>query len=253
MEPNIFTIVFMGCILGATLMLQGISSISLRDKSSNMGAMPLILGIIGAVLMIILFKNDPFTGIYDNLEMMEDKDKIKTWGIAYGLFLVVILAFFMKLNNTDKKYSLSSETGIFGVICGLSVLLSMYLIDNNIVDKEDETCNYLFEMAKLCYILHKFVLLAAVALLCGAIFNINKAIRYACLFIVAGYFISSNYFIAGTTYIFGGSGALDWEEFNENITSTWESMKFLRYTPFVGWIILMVTFYLKYEKKESNN
>ena len=252
METNTLVIVFFFCLLAGTLILQGISGLS-RSASSKIGIMPLILGIAGALLMIFIIKNDPFQSI-ENLENIRDEKTIKAWGIASVLFLLVILLFFMKLNSTDPKYSLASGFGICGTLCGLAAFACMFLVykDLSKMEWDEKETYYLWEMAKACYVWYKFILLAAVGLLCGTVFNTSKLVRYACLLLAACYFLSSSYFTDSIVYLFYDSDASHWDEFYDNVDTVTESIEFLRYTPFVGWIILMVSTYLQAEKEKSN-
>ena len=254
MDPTIFTIVLFGCILLMTFMLYGMSSNELGDKSSKMGNMPLIYGIILAVLSIFIINNYPFgpqAETFRTLEM-KSKDDLKAWGIAYGLFLVMLISFFMKLHNKDEKYSLASGVGIFGALCGLATLLIFWFIDDKII-KPSAANKYLYgQMCAICYFWHKMILLAAVGIICGAIFKTSKIIRNSCFILIACYLLSSDFMIQHMpTLMCDAKDADSWREYNRDLEKAADSIRYLKYAPLIGWVILMVSFYLQAEKDKS--
>jgi hypothetical protein len=86
---------------------------------SNMGIVPLIIGIIIAILTIVIIKNDPFSGLVglpQSMNQMEDFDgslkTIKTWGIAFCLFLfllVLVLVAYTPILDIFPGYRTAAE------------------------------------------------------------------------------------------------------------------------------------------------
>lgn len=42
-----------------------------------------------------------------------------------------------------------------------------------------------------------------------------------------------------------------WREYSRDLEKARESIKYLKYAPLIGWVILMVSFYLQAEQEES--
>ncbi len=254
MYPTAFTIVFFGCLLMLTFLLYGMSSNEFGDKSSKMGSTPLIFGIILAVLTIYIINNYPFGSGSEHFRAIkiEDKDDLKAWGIAYGLFLAMIIAFFSKLHNMDDKYSLASGVGIFGAVCGLATLLTFWMIDDKIIKPSAENRYLYAQMCGICYYWHKIILAAAVGILCGAIFSTSKYIRNSCIILIACYLISSDFIAENLPALMCDTKDSDsWGEYERDLEKAADSINYLKYAPFIGWVILMVSFYLQEETDES--
>lgn len=254
MDPTIFTIVFFGCLLLLTFLLQGISSIGIREASPKLGSTPLTFGIILSILTIFIINNYPFGPQAETLQTVEikSKDDLKAWGIAYGLFLIMILAFLMKLNSIDKKYSLASGVGVFGALCGLATLLIFWFIDDKIIKPSDANQHLFIQMCAISYFWHKMILLAAVGIICGAIFKTSKIIRNSCFILIACYLLSSDFMIQHMpTLMCDAKDADSWREYNRDLEKAADSIRYLKYAPLIGWVILMVSFYLQREQEES--
>jgi hypothetical protein len=253
MNPTVFTIVFFGCLLLGTLMLQGMSGLSIREQSSPMGVTPLILGIIITILTIFIINNYPFGPGTEHINNISEKDDLKAWGIAYGMFLIALLLFFMKLNSTDQKYSLASGVGTFGILRGLATLVILWMLDDKIIKPSPINSYYYEQISLICYSLHKFILVAAAGILCGAVFTSGNMVRNSCIILIACYLLSSNIVTNSLPCLMCDTKNADtWDEYKDDLEKAAESIRYLQYTPFVGWIILMVSFYLQPEKKESN-
>ena len=42
-----------------------------------------------------------------------------------------------------------------------------------------------------------------------------------------------------------------WREYNRDLEKAADSIRYLKYAPLIGWVILMVSFYLQAEQEES--
>lgn len=175
-------LILMFAIILPTALLWYATGARFGADTSKMGRMPAISSLVLLVLGISL--------IYFNPHKHDlSKSSLIYSCLLYGMTLVIQLLFFLKLNNCHKDYSLSSFIGIFGTMCGIGGLATLFLAI--ITGNEPLGCHLFFT----CEIFHTIIIGCAIGVLCGSLYDRHKIIRNMGLMLLAVY-IFCNFLVA---------------------------------------------------------
>ena len=175
MNSTIFTLGFFGFIFFWAFALHTGSHVSNRLYPTKMGFLPHVVS-IGIIISGII--------------MLQDNPSPKTYMICYGLILLLLLFFFMRLNGTHKDFSIATAIGIFGVTCGLVALCPTYLVTSGIIHPNASNSNLILQLSGICLRWNEIILMASVAIICGTLYHSHKIIRTAGLLLVGAYTLS---------------------------------------------------------------
>lgn len=224
MGPTIITLLYFSAFIVGTFLLHRLSKAGKSTTPKTMTVLPKVLGGIMCLLTLISL------ALHISL--------VKEDSIHLGFFLclislaiwILIMIFFMRLNDISQNYSMPSLAGIAGCVAsilgtGTGIILYICVF----LDIEDSaTTSYMYDLWLIFGNLSPILMIAAAGILCGNVSRFNKTSMTACIILLVSCIIGEVGFDLASFFF-------------EYETSIYIGM-FMWLAPNVGWIILFFMF-----------
>lgn len=226
MGPTIITLLYFSALIAGTFLLHRLSKAGKNAMPKTMTVLPKVLGGIMCLLTLI--------SLALNISL------VKEYSIHLGFFFsliflasrILIMIFFMRLNNISQSYSMPSLAGIAGCVASiLGTGTGIILFICEFMDIEGSTTTN--NMDDLWFIfgnLSLILMIAAAGILCGNVSRFNKTSMTACIILLVSLVIG---WLSSDLADFVFDGYTESFRYTDSI---------IAHAPFVGWIILFFMF-----------
>lgn len=221
MGPTPITLIYFTVFIVGTFLLHRFSKTS---KMAMLGKVPTLSKILGVAMCL-------FTFILLVTTISRLKIDSVFIGILYNLIRIacslLIMIFFMRLNNISQNYSMAS---LAGIACCVATILGVGTDILKVLFKPvfESPYFYLNDLANIFRNLSPLLMIAAAGILCGNVSRFNKTAMIACIIMLASCIIGEVGFDLAAFFF----------EFE---TSIYIGI-FMWLAPNVGWIILFFMF-----------